>query len=121
MGKTFTSAQVRKGMADVAKLVNDPRLSTAVVSVAGDAKRFAMAQKNPKALLAKHGLKLPPGLATRVRLFRELSKPGRKFTVCIHTEYYVGSGNTVLDENGKNYKVEGTIEDTKCTTFVLGR
>ena len=118
MAKTFTPAQIRKGLSEVAQLITDPRLPTALSSIASDAKLFAKAKAKPKAFLAKHHVSLAAAL-TQLRLARELTRVGTKITLCIHTRYEIGSGGGVFDENGNYYPAEGVIEGEVCTTFVI--
>jgi len=114
MAKTSTPAQIRKGLSEAAQLITDRRLPTALSSIASDAKLFAKAKANPKAFLAKHQIKL--SVAPRL----QLSRAGKKITLCIHTRYEVGGEDVIVfDENGTAHQLKGVIEDDVCTTFLI--
>jgi len=118
MAKSSTPAEVRKGLSEVAKLITDPRLPAAFGSVIDDETLFAKAKAKPKALLAKHGMKSPSGIATKLRLSRELTRAGKSMTLCIHTRYE-REGSRIYDQNGNVYIPKIVIEGDSCTTVFL--
>ena len=118
MAKSSTPALIRKSLSEVAQLITDPRLPAALSTIGTDAKLFAKAKANPKAFLAKHEMKTPSGIATKIRLSRELVRAGRKITLCIHTRYE-REGKVIYDENGNAYVPEIVIEGEKCTSFII--
>jgi hypothetical protein len=120
MPKTLTPAQIRKEFGKVAQLITDPRLVSALNSVAHDEKLFAKAKTNPKKLLAKHDIKSSTAVAIQLRLSRELTRAGTIVTLCVHGRYVKKEGGVIYDENGKPHRVPDiVIEYDACTTFLM--